>query len=112
MLKSRLRHNKYSPVRNSRGVGNSWGEGKSLKLNSRGGHNKRGGLVKCPTNTAPYILADILKLFPSSSLNTTIISVTFRYSVSDFDGNFSLSIRSSSNTNSKSGLNDAILDQI
>ena len=63
-----------------------------------------GGLVKCPRNTVTYILVNIPKLFPSSSLNATII-------VSAFDSNFSLFRCSSSNTNSNSGLDDAILDQ-
>ena len=40
-----------------------------------------GGLVKCPRNTAPDILATILKLVPSSSLNITANSATFNYVV-------------------------------
>ena len=53
--------------------------------------NGGGGLIKCPRNTAPNILANILKLFPSSSLNTTIIGTTFSYVITAFDGNFSFS---------------------
>ena len=68
-------------------------------------------LVKCPRNTAPYILANILKLFPSSFLKTAIIGKTFSYVVSAFDNNISLFMRSSSNTNSTFVLDDAILDQ-
>ena len=37
--------------------------------------------------------------------------MTFSYVVSAFDSNFSLFIRSSSNINSISGLDDVILDQ-
>ena len=62
------------------GGGNSpGGFGKNLKL---GGRNKRGGLEKCPRNTAPYILSDMVKLLPSPSFNTTIICTTFSYVVS------------------------------
>ena len=68
-------------------------------------------MVACPRNTASYILANIVKLFPSSSLNATIFGMTFIYVVSTSDGNFFLYMCSSSNINSKSGLVDAILDQ-
>ena len=61
---------------------------KSVKQNNLG-VAVNWGLVKCSRNTAPYILANILKLFPSSSLNTTIIGTTFSYVVSAFEGNFS-----------------------
>ena len=71
-----------------------------------------GGLVKFPRNTVTYIHVNVLKLFPSSSLNTTIIGMTFSYILSAFDNNISIFMRSSSNTNSKSGLGDAISDQI
>ena len=49
----------------------------------------RRGLVKCPRNTTPYILVNLLKLFLSSSLNTPIIGTTFYNVVSVLDGNFS-----------------------
>ena len=80
------------------------------KAEEPAGCNKRRGLAKCPRNTAPYIHANILKLFPASTLNTTIISATFSYVFSALDGNFSLVMRSVSNTDSTSGLDDAILD--
>ena len=69
------------------------------------------GGVACPRNTAPYILANILKLLLSSPLNATITGTIFIYFVSIADGNSFLFMRSSSNANSKSGLVDAILDQ-
>ena len=50
----------------------------------------------------------LLKYFPTSSVNTTIIGATFSYVFSAFEGNF---IRSSSNANSKPGFDDTILDQ-
>ena len=81
-----------------------------LKLNSRG-VAINGGLVKSPRNTAPYILANIPKLLPSSSLHTTITGTSFSFVFSAFDGNFFLLLHPSSNLNSKSGLDDAILDQ-
>ena len=40
-----------------------------------------------------------------------IISTTFGYDVSAFEGNVSLFMQSSSNTISKSRVNDSILDQ-
>ena len=70
-----------------------------------------GGLVQCPRNTAPYMLANILELFSSFSLNTAVIGTTFSYVVIAFDGNFLLCMRSFSNANSNSGLDDAIVDQ-
>ena len=63
---------------------------KNLKLNSQGIAINGKELVKCPRNTAPHILVNILKLFPVSPLNTTITNTTFSYIVSGFDGNFSL----------------------
>jgi len=92
------------------GGSNTRGAGKSLKLNSWG-VTMNGGLIKCPRNTATYILVNRLKVFSSSSLNNTIIGTTFSYIVSALDGSFSLFMHSSSNANSKSGLNDVILDQ-
>ena len=77
---------------------------------TQGGSNKR-GVATYPRNTVFYILANILKLFPSSTLNATIIGTTFIYVVSTSDGNFILFMPSSSNANSKFGLDDAILDQ-
>ena len=75
-----------------------------------GGRSKR-RVVTCPRKTAPYTIANVLKLLPSSSLNVIVIGTTFIYVVSASDGNFFFSMRSSSNANSKSGLEDAILDQ-
>ena len=69
------------------------------------------GVVPCPRNTVSYILVNVLKLFPSSSFNTTIISMTFICIVSTSDSNSFLFMHSSSNTKSKSGLDDAILNQ-
>jgi len=46
-------------------------------------------VVACPRNTVSYILANILKSFPSSSLNATIIGNTFIYVVGPSDGNSS-----------------------
>ena len=66
---------------------------------------------KCPRNTAPYKLANTLELFPSRSLNTTIIGTTFSCVLGAFDGNSSLVKRSSSNVSFKPGLKDTILDQ-
>ena len=45
-------------------------------------------LVKYGRNTDPYILASILKVFPSFSLSATIIGTTFSYAVSMFGRNF------------------------
>ena len=59
---------KYSPARNRRGVG------KSLKLNSQG-LTYMGGLVKCPRNAAPYILAnklEVLYVFPLVQLSAPL----------------------------------------
>ena len=69
------------------------------------------GLVKYLGSTAPYVLANALKLFPSSSLNIAIIGMTFSYIVSSFDGSFSLLMCSSGNTSSRLGLDDAMLDK-
>ena len=63
-------------------------------------------------HSVSYILANILKLFPSSTLNVTIIGTTFIYVVSTSDGNTFLFMRSSSNANSKFGLDAPILEQI
>ena len=82
---------------------------KSLKLKSWGVTVNR-GLVKYSRNTAPYILANILKLFPSSSLNSTIIGMIIAILSILFKA-ISLFMCSSSNTSFKSGLDDAILDQ-
>ena len=64
-----------------------------------------------PRDTAPYTFANILELLPSSSLNAIIICPTSMYVVSAVDGNFLLYMRSSDNANSKSGLDETILDQ-
>ena len=69
------------------------------------------GVASCPRSLAPYIPANILKLFLSSSLNITIIVVGFSHAVSAFDSNLLFFMCSSSNTNSKSGLGDVIMDQ-
>ena len=66
--------------------GNKQGGWKSLKLNSQGVTIKW-GLVKFPRNTASCIPANILKWFPSSFPNTTIISMTVSSVVSAFDEN-------------------------
>ena len=67
--------------------------------------------MKCPSDTAPYILANILKLFPSSSINTTIIGTTFSHVVISLTAISLFLMRSSNNAASKSGLDDVILDQ-
>ena len=64
--------------------------GKKFKAKHPWDHNKWGGLVKCPRNTAPYILSNTLKWFLSSSPKTTIIGMTFSYVISAFDSNISL----------------------
>ena len=51
------------------------------------------------------------KVAPSSSLYAIIIGTTLIYIVSTSDSNFFLFVHSSSNANSKSGLDDAILDK-
>ena len=53
---------------------------KSSMLNCWGSQ-KMGGQAKCPRNRSPYILANIPRWFPSSSLNTTIIDMTLSYIV-------------------------------
>ena len=99
-----------TPVRNRRGMVIVGSLEKSIdKL--PGGRIKRGGVVTCPRNIVSYIVANTLKLFPSSSLNGVIIGMTSVYVVSTSDGNYFLFMRSSSNATSKSGLDDAILDQ-
>ena len=67
------------------------GLGENLKLNSYGATINR-GVVKCPRNTASYILSTVLKLFPSSSLNTTITGMIVKYVFSAFDCNFFLCV--------------------
>ena len=68
-------------------------------------------MATSPRSKAPYLFANILKFSQSSSLNAIIIGMTISYVVSAFHGNSRLSMRSSSNVNSKSGLDDTISDQ-
>ena len=82
---------------------------KSLKRNSLG-VAINGYPIECPKNMTPYILANVLLLVPSSFHNATIMVKTSSYDFSASHGNFYLSMRLSSNTNSSSGLEDAALD--
>ena len=82
---------------------------KSLKRNSFG-VAINGYLIECPKNMTPYILVNVLLLVPSSFHNATIMVKTCSYDVSASHGNFYLSLRLSSNTNSGSVLEDASLD--
>ena len=61
----------------------------SLKLKTGGKVALNGGLVMCPRNAAPYTLFNIIKVFPSSSLNATIIGTAFSYIAGAFDSYFS-----------------------
>ena len=65
-------------------------------------------MLKTP---AHYILANILSLFLSFVLNTTIIGVTFSHVISAFDSNFSLLRYSSSSASSRFALGNVIWDQ-